>query len=493
MQMNKKEKYILLTIFTITLLVRLFLAFSVPNLTYDSYFHLRQVEHISETGLPLYNDPLSYGGRELVFLPFFHYFMAFFNLLLPIAIVAKIIPNIMMATIAILVFFISKKVTNNNTASLFSASIAGFLPVLYFTNAFIPETLFIPLIFLATFSFMNLKEKNYLYIYLISFLLLALTSAATFLILIGFGIYLLLSLLENKKINQAELEVIIFSGFFYIWTQLLFFKDVLATEGINFIWQNVPPQIIAQYFPQVSLAEALLQVSIIPFLAGIFVVYRSLFQLKNQKAFLLISFAVSTTILTWLRLIEFKLSLAFFGIILAILFASFYQDVLEYSKKTKLLKFMNIFPTIVIILLAVTMIYPAMSFAWKQNTPLDLEVQAFAWMADNLPPDAGVVSLLEEGHLVTYYGKKSLMDNQFGLIPDIEERFSDANSMFSTSFQTQAFGVFDDYDVQYIILTPHAKRKYNISNFKYFTPKCFERVYKNETRIYKVLCTIEKE
>ena len=78
----KKEHKWLLIIFLVTFLLRLTLSFIIPNFTYESYFHLRQVEHITETGLPIYEDNLSYGGRTFQFLPFFHYLMSFFNLFL---------------------------------------------------------------------------------------------------------------------------------------------------------------------------------------------------------------------------------------------------------------------------------------------------------------------------------------------------------------------------------------------------------------------------
>ena len=107
--MSKKTAIILTLIVLATLALRLVFAFTTPNLTYDSYFHLNQVEQITETGTPLFQDPLSYGGREVRFLPFFHYLMAFFNLILPISLLTKLIPNILLATIPILTFFISKK------------------------------------------------------------------------------------------------------------------------------------------------------------------------------------------------------------------------------------------------------------------------------------------------------------------------------------------------------------------------------------------------
>jgi len=488
---DKQARKWLIAIFVVTLATRLTLAFLIPNFTYDSYFHLRQVEHITNTGLPLYEDPLSYGGRELVFLPFFHYFIALFDLFLPLELVAKIIPNLLIAGLTIIVYLLGKKITADTPAALFSALVAGFLPILFFTNALTVESLFFPLVFLAIYLFMNLPEKKYVYGYITVFLLLSLTSSATFLLLVGFGIYLLLSLVEGKKINRAELELILFSTFFYLWIQLIFFKSVLLQEGIGFIWQNIPSAIIAEYFPAISITQALVLVSIIPFVAGIWVVYRSLFQLKNTRAFLLISLVISTTILTWLRLIQFEASLGFVSIILAILFASFYQEALIFLAKTKIAHLHRRFSLALIILLLPTLVYPALAAAWQQEVPSEEEVIAFKTLQVNTPPDARVLALLKEGHLVTYYGqRKNLMDGQFALIPDIEERFADSQLLYTTSFQTQAIGIMDKYNLRYLMITSQARKRFDITIFKYFDTDCFQRIYKNETRVYKTTCTL---
>ena len=133
-----KKRNILIAIFIGTLALRLFLAFSIPNLTHDSYFHLRQVEQIKETGLPLYNDDLSYGGRELLFLPGFHYLAAFLSFVIPLGILAKILPNLLLSFLPIIIYLISKQISKTPTAPLFSAFIAGLLPILYSTNSFSP-------------------------------------------------------------------------------------------------------------------------------------------------------------------------------------------------------------------------------------------------------------------------------------------------------------------------------------------------------------------
>ena len=228
--MEKKEKYILLIIFTLTIVLRLIAAFTIPYFTHDSYFNLRQVEQISENGLPQYQDPLSYGGREIRFLPLFHYITALFDLILPLEIAAKILSNLFIATIPIITYFISKKITTNQHAPFFSAIIAAMLPVLATTNSFTTTSLFLSLAFLAIYAFITVNEKKTPILYVISFILLCFASSATILLIVGFGIYLLLSLVEGKKIRKIEVELILFSVFFYIWSQFILFKDSFIQE-----------------------------------------------------------------------------------------------------------------------------------------------------------------------------------------------------------------------------------------------------------------------
>ena len=492
--MVSKAKYWLLLIFVITLAARLFFAFSIPTFTYESYFHLRQVEHITQTGLPLYQDPLSYGGRDHAFLPFFHYVMAFFNLFLPLEIVARIIPNILLASITIIVYLISKKITEDETASLLAAFTAGFLPSIFTTNTFTVDALFIPLVFLTIYTFFHLNESKYLLFYIFSFLLLSLTTPATFLLLMGLGIYLFLSYAEGKKIQKYEIEVVIFSVFFFIWTQFLFFKEVFLEEGIKFIQQNIPPQIILIYFPSISISQAIVLVSVIPFLAGVFTIYRSLFKLKNQKLFLLISLAISTSLLAWFQLIQFKVSLAFFSVILAILFSSFYLEIKNYFQKTKLHHYQKYLAPLTLLILALSLVFPATATALNQDVPSVEEIAALQWIKENTPPNTGVLGLLEEGHLITFFAeRKNLMDQQFPLVEDVEERFQDLNTLYTSPFQTEALELLNHYNLKYFLITPHTKEKYSLSIPRYFGGECFKRIYKNETRVYEVTCTIDKK
>lgn len=490
---EKKYGYWLLAIFLLTLAIRLIVSFTIPNFTYDSYFHLRQIEHISATGLPLYNDPLSYGGRQHIFLPVFHYVMAFFGLFIPLEIAAKIIPNILLSLLTIITYLIAKKTTNNEPAALLSALTAGFLPILFTPNSVNPLALFFPLVFLNIYSFLRLSEKRFLYLYLVSFIVLSFTSSATSLLIIGYVVYGILSFIELKPVPRIEKECIIFTLFFFIWSQFIFFKNTLLSQGIQFIWRNVPPQIISSYFPGISILKAIVAVGIIPFVLGIIIAYRSLFQLRDRKLLFLLSLVISTTMLTWLKLVEFQFSLAFFGVILAIFVASFYAQSSGYLEKTTLQFLKKNYGLIVTLVLLLSTAWPAINLALHQSLPDAEEVAAFHWLKENVPANSTVAALVEEGHLITYYGRqKNIMDNQFALAKDISVRFADMQLLYTTVFQTQAFEIMDKYDVEYVVLTPHAQQKYNLAGFKYYSQKCFQRVYGAETRIYYIRCSLEE-
>ncbi len=488
-------KKFLLGIFVVTLFARLVLAFATPTFTYESYFHLRHVEHITNTGLPLFQDPLSYGGRELHFLPFFHYLAAFFDLFLPLDVIARILPNLYLALLVPIVFLISYRLTSSSVGSLFSAGIAGFLPILFTPNAFLPESLFLMLIFLATYAFLRLPEKKYIYLYLISFFLASLTSPATFLLLLGFVFYLLLSIIEGQKPGRAELELIVASLFFYLWTELVFFNKLLMQEGAKFIWQNVPTAILPQYYPPISIAESLVSLSILPLLAGVVVIYHSLFQQQGRPYFLLVGIALSTGGFIFLRFLHLKLALGFLGVILAILFAAFYEGLRHFLNKTKIVLTPNHIFSVMFILLLVTTVYPALSAAFNQAIPSSTEIEAFQWLEKHSEKEAAVLALVQEGHLISAIGRrKNLMDDQFSLVEGVEKRFQDLNTLYTTSFQTQAISLLENYKIKYIVVTNHALLQYQLKRLKYLSPQCFHLIYyRDDVKIYELKCSLEKK
>ena len=85
---------------------------------------------------------------------------------------------------------------------------------------------------------------------------------------------------------------------------------------------------------------------------------------------------------------------------------------------------------------------------------------------------------------------QNLIDDQFGLVKDIDDRFAAITSLHKTSFQTQALHLTDQYNIKYLTLTPTAREKYDLERFNYLTEECFELVHNQGTKIYKVNCAL---
>ena len=110
--MKFKKSYLISLIFVLVFIFRLIFVFQTDTFNSDSaYFHLRHTESILENKLPITYDRLSYGGRIFIYPPIFHYILAFFSIFIPFNLVLKIIPEILISTLPLLVYLISKKVS----------------------------------------------------------------------------------------------------------------------------------------------------------------------------------------------------------------------------------------------------------------------------------------------------------------------------------------------------------------------------------------------
>jgi hypothetical protein len=515
--MNKRNRNILIILFIVSLSIRLFLAFSTPNFTYDSYYDLRQVEHITQTGTPFFEDPYSYGGRELIILPLYHYLTAIFAFFIPLGIAAKLLNNVFFTSLGLVVFLIAQKVSKKQRAALFSAGIAFFLPITFQTHSFSPLPFALFCLLFCIYYFICARNEQHskerIYAYTASLIFLTLSSSIASILIITILFYALFSLLEGQKVLQGEKEIILFSLFFFLWIQFLLFKNVFLKEGISFIWKNIPQSILIDYFPALNIQEALFLIGFVPLIAGIFFVYSQLLQEKNKNIFLMVSIVIASFALTALKLIQFNIAIAFTGLALAIIFAPFYDVLVNYykkskfmlfeenvNKKTKILlrnkRFVRISTIIIIVLLIPSMVIPSLTFSLQQEIPSQEKVDLFTWIQDNTPKSSVIAASVQEGHLISYFSKrKNVIDPQFSLIKDVEARYKNINSIYTTQFQTQAIDITDIYNINYIVLTNSSRKKFEIEQLSYRTSNCFDLVYNDEknNKVYSVGCTLNTQ
>ncbi len=486
--MNKNV--LLIIAFLIVLGSRLYFSFQIDYLSSDdSYFHLRQIENILETGKPLFNDQLSYSGREYIFAPLFHYLNAAIALILPLNLTIKIIPSILISSCVFLFYLISKKITGDNNVALIIGFFSGFIPVLYkeTLNQLNPITLIIPLILIIIYSLINLKEIKQIKIFIISIVLASLTHPLISLFLIGILIYIITTLVDNVDQKQLEIEITLFSVFFILWTQLLIYKKMFLFHGPNIIWQNIPLEIINEHFTRISIIGSIYQIGIIQFIFGIYVIFKYFLKEKKKDVYLLTSFAITVALALWFKLIELKIGLIFFGIILTLISAKGIKIFLDFINQTKLSKFYNVFIFLILITLTTTLIIPSIINAKEVINDIEKEeIDAMNWIKYNTERNSTILATDEEGHLITEIAKrKNIIDDNFILIKNIDQRYEDIKTIYRTKLLTQAIELIDKYKINYIYLSHKIKNKFKIKNIEYLNEKrCFEKVYSNNAEIY---------
>ncbi len=498
--MKIKQEYVVLAlIFCFVLGFRLFFALKNPNFTDSiSYFNIRQIEHIKQTALPLYQDDLSYSGRFLVFLPFFQYLLAISSFFLPMMVVGKLMPAIFASSLVLITYLISFEITNSKESSLFTALVSGFIPVFVdeTINVVSEYTLAIPLTLAVIYFLMKVRDdRRAVPLFLVSIFFLAITHLSVFVVIISMLFYLVLIRLENLKHSKAEMELILFSSFFVTWLGFVLFKRAFLLYGQAVVWQNIPLTIMAQHFKNFSVLEAIYKIGIIPFVFGFYMIYKTVFIEKDRRLYLLMSFALTVFILVWLRLIMLDLGLVYLSVFLTLLFSPFYKTLTDYIKKTRFSKNKGWFVVLLLLVFVVTAFLPCVGYA---NSAIERgfgeeEIRAFEWVRDKTKEDVVVLATLDEGHLVTAIAqRRDVVDDNFLMQPNADMRLNDVKIIYTTRFETEAIRLLNKYGVDYIFFSERARKEYKIEQMSYVEDeKCFRLVYNNSVKIYQSLCKIE--
>ncbi len=498
--MIKKEYLWLALIFSLVLGTRLYFAFQTPYFSEDAYFNIRQVEHIRETGLPLFKDDLSYSGRNFLFQPFFQYILAFFNLFMPLNLVCKLLPNIFASCLIFIIYLIAKEITKSQGAALFSSFISGFIPIFFAetVNSVSVFSLVIPLMFFLIYFLIKVnKDEKFINHFVVSIMIIALMHASAFLLIMAFLLYVLFIKIERLKQSRSELELITFSTILVTWLNFIIYKNAFLVHGQFVIWQNIPKELLSQSFSQLSIMNALFYIGIIPIISGIYLIYKYIFKKKNRKIYLLMAFALSGLFLLWFKLIPLKTGFIFFGVIFVLLFSKAYSDFLLFVDKTKFSKYKRIFIAVIFLIFILNSVIPTISYTTSiiKEAASKNEIDSFLWLKNNSDEKDVVLASLDEGYIVNAVAeRKNVIDKNFLLIKDAEQRLEDVKKIYTTSYETEAIPLLNEYNIKYILLSKRSINYYNIADLNYRTDeKCFELVYDKEVKIYKSLCRMEEK
>ncbi|MBC8501422.1 MAG: hypothetical protein H8D38_06695 [DPANN group archaeon] len=483
--------FLLLIIFLITFFSRTLISFQTEKFSYEAYFALRQIENINERALPLFEDPLSYGGRTHLFPPVFYYLVSLFSFF-GIDIAAKIIPNLLSSLIVIVVYLISFHITKHRLISLLTAFFSGFIPILFVTiNDISIYSLVLLLILSVIYFIMKIGDSSYMKPTLFFLVILVFSHSSSFLLIVGLLLFLLLLKIESLEIDKKEIELILFASFLVLWFNFIVYKKAFLIHGPFVIWQNIPLQILTNYFFDLNIIQSIYYVGIVPVVLGIYAIYHVLFKVKRRSVFLLVSMFLSILVLLWLKLIRFKTGLIFLSLMLVLLSGYSIKLFYSYLMKTKIHNSANWFLFGVFVVFFLTAVIPSFNLAFSSlnKVPSHSEIKAMNWLEQNTDKDSVVLSRLEEGYLINYFAnRKSVIDQDFLLVNDAQQRYEDVQSVFSLRLKTEAVRRLNKYDVDYLYFSG----KFGDETKLYYTDKdCFELVYNESVEIYRVHCTIE--
>lgn len=478
-------KTILVGIFLITLAFRLYFIFQTNNFSSDdAYFHLRHAEYIKENVAPMFYDDLSYGGRSVLYPPLFHYLV----LLMMYVLALKILPEILLSSLVFIVFLLSKRITNDDSSSLFAASISAFVPLYigYTINQISIYSIVLPIIFYMFYCLMRIEEKKYLNIFILLSFVLPLLHPIAFLFMLSILLYVMLAGAEDIKLSKLKKEAIIFSSFLILLISFIIYKKAFLTYGLDIIFGNIPFSLFSIYFRDISLLEIFYYTGIIPLFFGGIAIFYNTFREKNDGVFLLSSFMLIDLLLLFTGLIELNVGLMFVGLITSILAAVTVSKFLKYIKLTKFSKFTGIFFAFRTILIILLLVFPSFVAAKIviSTTPTDEDITALGFLKDNLG-DVTVLGNPYEGHMINAIaGKKNVMDNFYLLAPNPQQRLNDINTIYSTGSNAIASELLQYNKVGYIFLSTRTKQLYNITDLKYKNEKCFKEFGMG----YKIIC-----
>lgn len=499
--MKYKNTIILTTIFIIILALRLFIAFQTTDITYDGYYTLRNIENIKETGLPLFEDKLSNAGRENVFSPLYYYILTLFSIILSPILALKIMPNIFATSIILVVFLFAKRLSKNDDSALIAAGASALIPVFFsqtINNASI-YSLVIPLFFLTLYYFLKtISNSKNLWKFLGLLIILSLAHASSLILAFGLLIYVALLKIQGFKKSTKEPELLLFSIFLIIWANLTIYKQAIMMHGSEVIYQNTPIQLIMDLFRELTFIESLYWIGVIPLLFGMITIYDSVFESKKKSTTSLIAICITLFLFLWFKLINLHVGLMFLGVSMSILSSGAINKTINYAKNSKL-KIITILTKLILIALIITSFTPTIIYSFNESTnvPSTKDKELFEWIKNNTKENTTILSSIEESSAMSYYTKrKNFMDQQFLLINKIDERYKDAQKIYSERFLIPALTKLNYYSIDYILLSDYTIKNKNITKLFYEDSDCITNKYPNKTtnlKLYKVNCIISLE
>jgi len=487
----KKTYLILIGIFLLSVLFQGYFALQIDQFSSDkAYFNLRHSEYIKDNFSPMFYDEMSYGGNYIIDTHIWHYFLALFALVLPVVLVYKILPILIASSIVFIVYLITKQITVNESAAMFGAGVSAFIPTFLALalNQISVYVVYVPLMLVLLYTLMDIKRRIGYFI-LLSFLLVLL-QPMNFLVFFTLIIFLILAVSESLPIKTEMYEGISFFVLLTILVNLILFKNIYMSAGLEAIWKNIPQELLSNFFRSFDLIGLVYNIGLIPLVLG-FIGFGIGISTERKKMIYVFSAVILADIfLLTIRLIPYNEGLMFLAIMLIISSTIAIDKMIEYLKITKASRYLYLIVSGVIIIAVVSLLIPATMNANDliHNGVTNEEIEALTWIKDNTPENSVIMGNVFEGNLILEVAyRTNVLDTSFLLAEDL---YHDMYTIYTTESLYKAGVLLKQHNVDYVYFSDKTKNMFNVEELKYTRDgSCFEQVFENErTKIYKVVC-----
>lgn len=472
---NTKIFFLLFLLFLLVAALRIHFTLSLPAYsTPDSYFHERIITRILQEHTLPFSDTLSYGGRDLVYAPFFALLMSILSL--GSSFLLNILPQFFLSSIVFLSYLLCYQTCKNTWASLAGAAITSFLPLFLWetTNTLSPDSLFLPLLFLSFYSFLTIETKTSLWIFIISVFVLILTSPHAYILLLSLVFYFLIEAGGALTPSRLEKEAALLTLFSVILFSLILYKRAFLSHGFGTIWQNLPSTLLAEQFRALTGVDLLLSTGALPLLLGGFGLYIGISKEKNKSVYLISGFILASLSLLTLKLITITTGLLFLSLGLATLSSLALANLSQYTQHLRFSFFTKAFPAAALLLILGLAIIPSYTHLQRLQGVDPQTIQDLLFLKYEAPTNVVILGNLQEGHLITSISQhKNVLDTNFILAPKPVERLREADTIYTTWSQAKALEYLRHYNVSIIYLSEQTKNHYSINNLAYATLPCF--------------------
>lgn len=481
--MLKQNKTVYILLFLIVLFSFAFrIYFSNDTYNDDSaYFHLRHIGNIVENHRILYYDSLSFGGREVVYPPLFHLIMAllsFGNLF-----ILKFLPELFFALSVVLFYLVGKELCKNDLVVLFCCLLYSFTPdFLGLTmNILSVFSLVIPLFLLIIFCLFKLKERKWLYVFLISSLLFPLLHSSAMLFAVAVCIFLLMNISEGLQLAKLDIQALFYSLLAVVFVNLVLYRDLFLVYGLDLV-ANLG---LMEGLLDNSVGGIVFNLGLLVLFLGCFGFYIGILKKKHIVVYFLGAVFLSVLLLFMINLLSFEDSLIYLIICLCLVSCVGLDYLYDYFSDFRW-KYTKIVFVIVITLLFFSLsYYPAVKLVKGLNPVSSEKIEDFTWLKENSNPDDVVLSLIDDGHLITYFAeRKNVVDNNLLGVNDVQERLEDTKTIYKGWYFAKAREYLKSYNIKWIYM-PQDLLVYGVSDLSYASrTDCLVR----RGNFYEVVC-----